>query len=106
MDYFVLGENIKKARKGASITQEKLAEYVDLSAAFISQIERGARKPSLETVYDISVVLKIPVDALLKDVSSTNALSELDKIALLLKNRSSAEIKLASALIETLMNNI
>ena len=106
MDYFILGKNIRNARKNANITQEKLAEYTDLSTAFISQIERGARKPSLETVYSISVILKILIDDLLKDVVPTKTIPNLDKIALLLKNRTPSEIDLASVLVETLMNNL
>ena len=106
MDYSVLGRNIRKARKSASITQEKLAEYADLSTAFISQIERGIRKPSLETVCSISAILKTSIDDLLKDVVPLKNISKLDKITLLLKNRTSSEINLAAILIETLMNNL
>jgi len=73
MDYLALGENIRKARKAANLTQEKLSEYVSLSPAFISQIERGTRTPSLETVCGISATLGVSVDGLLNGVSEIKA---------------------------------
>ena len=106
MNYLILGENIRKARKAANITQEKLSEYVNLSPAFISQIERSTRKPSLETVYDISVTLGVSVDDLLKGVSEAKDAPVLDKMSLLLKNRTQAEINLAISLAEKLLNNL
>ena len=51
MDYKLLGKNIKEARKSLKMTQEQLAEQIDVSTVFISQIENGSRKPSLETIY-------------------------------------------------------
>ena len=69
MDYKLLGKNIKEVRKSLKITQEQLAEKIEVSTVFISQIESGARKPSLETVYKISGALKIKIDTLInKDI--------------------------------------
>lgn len=39
MDYKLLGKNIKEARKSLKMTQEQLAEQIDVSTVFISQIE-------------------------------------------------------------------
>lgn len=43
MDYKLLGKNIKEARKSLKMTQEQLAEQIDVSTVFISQIENGSR---------------------------------------------------------------
>lgn len=67
MKYRLLGERIKKERLNKKLTQEKLAEMANLSVSFLGQIERGDRKPSLETVVNISNVLDISVDILLQD---------------------------------------
>ena len=37
MDYKLLGKNIKEARKSLKMTQEQLAEQIDVSTVFISQ---------------------------------------------------------------------
>jgi len=106
MDYLVLGDNIRKARKAVKLTQEKLSEYVDLSPAFISQIERGTRKPGLETVYAISVIVGVSVDDLLKCVSADKENHESDKISIMLKNRTRSEINLATLLVEKLLDSM
>jgi transcriptional regulator with XRE-family HTH domain len=65
--YRLLGERIKKERLNRKLTQEKLAEMAGVSVAFLGQIERGDRKPSLETVVNISNALGVTMDILLQD---------------------------------------
>lgn len=65
MDYKLLGKNIKEVRKSLKMTQEQLAEKIEVSTVFISQIESGSRKPSLETIYKLSIALKIKIDTLI-----------------------------------------
>ena len=50
IDYKLLGKRIKDARKLAKITQEQSAEYLDVSVSYISQVERGITKISLDTL--------------------------------------------------------
>ena len=49
-----IGQRIKKAREKTHLTQEQLAELVDLSPMHISVIERGAKPPKLETLVNIA----------------------------------------------------
>ncbi|MDE6663295.1 MAG: helix-turn-helix domain-containing protein [Lachnospiraceae bacterium] len=53
IDYIKLGKNIKYCRKQKNITQEQLAEALDLSTGFVSQIERGVGRMSLDTLINI-----------------------------------------------------
>lgn len=53
VDYETLGKNIYFYRKKKKLTQEELAEQADLSVGFISQLERGITKPSIDTLSDI-----------------------------------------------------
>jgi transcriptional regulator with XRE-family HTH domain len=55
----VFAENMKKYRKQAKITQEKLAELCDTDYRYIGQIETGHRCPSLEFVGKIASALKL-----------------------------------------------
>ena len=50
---------MKKYRKKAKLTQEKLAELCDTDHRYIGQIETGVRCPSLEYVERIATALKI-----------------------------------------------
>ena len=55
----VFAENMKRYRKKAKLTQEKLAEICDTDHRYIGQIETGARCPSLEYVERIANALEI-----------------------------------------------
>ena len=55
----VLAENMKKYRKQAKITQEKLAELCNTDYRYIGQIETGRRYPSLEFIGKIAAALNI-----------------------------------------------
>jgi len=50
---------IRRLRQERHISQEKLALEAELHRTFVSQLERGLKKPSLKTVYKISKVLGI-----------------------------------------------
>lgn len=43
-------QNLKRLRERAQLSQSELAERVDVSAEFISRIERGLALPSLENL--------------------------------------------------------
>ncbi len=64
--YKKLGENIKKYRKEAGLTQEKLAELADISLDFMGKIEVNINKPGLKTVFKIAQALNIEPYLLLK----------------------------------------
>lgn len=55
----VFAENMKKYRKHAKMTQEKLAELCDTDFRYIGQLETGRRCPSLEYVGKIAAALNI-----------------------------------------------
>jgi len=67
VDYHALGMQIRVHRRMLHLTQEKLAEAVDLSVQYIGNIERGISKPSLETIVAISCALQTSLDQLLCD---------------------------------------
>ena len=106
MDYKKLGRNIRTARKNLSMTQEVLSEKTDLSTVFISQIETGAGKPSLESMYRISFALGVPVDSLLKDEAIDTQIDEIEIIKTMLTGRTKAELRYVMAILETVLNGL
>jgi len=66
----VFAENMKKYRKKAKLTQEKLAEMCGTDHRYIGQIETGARCPSLEYVERIATALKVEPYRLFYDENS------------------------------------
>lgn len=54
-----LGERIREQRRTKGLTQESLAQALDLSVAYVSLIERGGRNPPYTTVLAIARALGI-----------------------------------------------
>lgn len=61
-----IGKNIQVLRKSKKITQERMAEFMDVSISYISQIERGATTISLGVLYQISEFLDCTVSSLIE----------------------------------------
>ena len=64
----LLGEALRALRVQARFSQEVLAEKADLSAIFISRIERGKESPSLDSLVKIAKALKLRVRDLVEDI--------------------------------------
>ncbi len=54
-----LGERVRDHRRNKGLTQEALAQSLDLSVAYVSLIERGGRNPPYTTVVAIARALGI-----------------------------------------------
>ena len=57
-----IGKNIQKIRKSNGYTQEKLAEEIEVSVRYISDIEQDKSKPSYEVLIKICNVFQISLD--------------------------------------------
>ena len=57
IDYKLIGERIKRVRKSRGMTQEILAEKLNVSIGYVSQIERGITKINLDILGAISSIL-------------------------------------------------
>ncbi len=57
--YKELGIKIRDLRKRQSLSREKLAEFADMNAYYLGEIERGEKKASLDFLMKICKVLKI-----------------------------------------------
>ena len=64
----ILGNNIRAERMRKKISQEKLAEIIDVNKDSIRKIEAGLQKPSAFIVFDIANALNISVEELFKNV--------------------------------------
>ena len=53
MDMIAIGSKIKEARERAHLTQEELAEIIDISPTHMRVIERGVKTPKLDTFVKI-----------------------------------------------------
>ena len=67
MEQQALGKRIREERLKLNLTQERLAEDVNLSTAYIGQIERGERSLTLENLAAVANCLGVTIDYLLSD---------------------------------------
>jgi transcriptional regulator with XRE-family HTH domain len=62
-----LGERVREQRRSRGLTQEALAEALDLSVAYVSLIERGGRNPPYTTVVAIARALGVAPSRIVVD---------------------------------------
>ena len=65
MDYYEIGQRIRARRKALGLSQEQLAELVDISVTHMSHIETGNTKLSLPVLVALAAVLHVTTDHLL-----------------------------------------
>ena len=70
------GEVLRVQRKVRKITQKELAVKVQLDKTYISMLERGVRKPSLEVAINIANTLQIPMAEIVSEVESLSRIVE------------------------------
>lgn len=82
MDYYKIGQKIRKIRKAHGLSQEELAERIDISTTHMSHIETGNTKLSLPVFVDIATALDVRTDDLLDDnsVTTSAALEEISSV--------------------------
>ena len=68
LDPKIVGEAIAHCRKSKKISQEVLSGLADIGRTHLSAIERGERKPTLETLFRISCALNIKTSDLVREI--------------------------------------
>lgn len=85
MDYFAIGQRIRKTRRARGISQEQLAEKVGISTTHMSHIENANTKLSLAVFVQIAETLEVQADALLYDYPKENVSSATREISSILE---------------------
>ena len=68
LDAKVVGEVIYETRKKKGVSQEVLSGLADIGRTHLSAIERGERKPTLETFYRICYALETNMSDLCRKI--------------------------------------
>lgn len=83
-----IGERVKLAREQSKITQEQLAEYIEVSPQYISDLERGVVGISIPTLKRLCEILHITSDQILFSAKPENDVSAItEKCKLLPKEQ-------------------
>ena len=64
----VVGTVIAEFRTDKGVSQEVLSGLADIGRTHLSAIERGERKPTLETLYRISTALDVKMSDIVREI--------------------------------------
>lgn len=106
MDYTILGRRIREERLRLNLTQEKLAEDINISTAYLGQIERGERHITLDKLIPLAERLSVSVDFLLSDYIVPVNDNSLALLSQLLDGRTTFEKSLAVDMIKLIFSHL
>ncbi|WP_127589163.1 helix-turn-helix domain-containing protein [Paenibacillus koleovorans] len=106
MDYRILGARLRQERLKQDLTQEKIAEKIDVSHAYIGQIERGERSLTLDTLVRLANQLGVTVDDLLQESIQKGNEHYVNKIRQVILNRSEKEQQMALEVITLMFSHL
>ena len=75
----MLGDKIREARRKQQFTLNQLAEASNLTASYISQVERNLAEPSISSLRKIAAVLQMPLYQVLDDDAPQTQVIRADK---------------------------
>lgn len=106
MDYYAIGQRIRKIRKARGLSQEKLAEKVGISTTHMSHIETANTKMSLSTFVEIVSVLEIRADELLYDNRPEDRSVSIDHITEMLDSCTIQQVRIIEDIIKALKESL
>ena len=98
-----VGKKIREHRKKAGLSLESLALNAEITPNFLGDVERGVKKPSVDTLERILAVLGMTFSDFFNfeaDIKSNDDPPELKKIISNLRRLSDEELKTISAIIK------
>lgn len=102
MNYYEVGQRIRRFRKACNFSQEQLAEKVGISTTHMSHIETGNTKLSLPVFVDIANALSVQTDELLYDIPQINRTVIKHELMEILDSCSQHDIYILADVIKTL----
>ena len=106
MDYVRLGQRIREERLKLGLTQARLAEDVDISEAYVGQIERGERNLALDTLVRLANRLGASVDYLLKDSVGDSDDNIVSQFRQLIENKSMEHKLMVIDVVKTILSHL
>ena len=100
MDKVRLGNRVRLARKDAGLTGEQLSELCNINAAYLRQIECGAKMPSLPLFESLCRTLKVSPSYLLADALPDSGEQDVEALIKLCRNASPKQIDMIASILE------
>lgn len=101
MDYYKIGQQIRKIRKAHGLSQEELAEKINISTTHMSHIETGNTKLSLPVFVDIATVLEVRTDDLLDFTPHASKSVASEEISAVLENCNAKQARVIADIVKS-----
>ena len=92
VDYKVIGNRLKSYRQQAGLTQEKIAEQAGITVVYLSKIENGHVRPTIDLLQALCSAVDFDLGSLFQNVSPASNNYQNDKVIDLF-NACSPEVK-------------
>lgn len=100
-----LGNRIRTERKHCHLTQEQLAELVNVSTTYIGLVERGERSVTLNKLSAIATTLHVSIDYLMQDSVPLDSSARSQRLMQLWSSASPKQQDLILNLVTLFLNN-
>ena len=101
MDYYAIGQRIRKIRKAQRLSQEQIAEQIGISTTHMSHIETGNTKLSLPVLVDIAMTLGVSTDTLLFDTHVSKKAEAYESIKAIIESCTSKEAAIIAEIVKS-----
>lgn len=102
--HWKIGDNVRRIRMLAGMTQEELAEQAELSVKGIQKVEAGQSGIQIQTLIKIAFALEIPLEQLINSNNENEHFKNQKEVyERIMRNRPNKEIQFAIAAIESLL---
>lgn len=102
MNYYEIGQRIRRIRKAHRLSQEELAEKVGISTTHMSHIETGNTKLSLPVFVDIAQALEVQTDSLLYDEPRESVNTAINSITAVLEECDARQARIICDVVRTM----
>ena len=68
LDPYIVGEAIMEIRRRKGISQEEISQAADIGRSHVSAIERGKRRPTMETFYKIACAMGVSMSDIMQEI--------------------------------------
>ena len=93
LDIELIGHKIKTIRKQKKISQEKLAEIIEMNTRSILRIENGQTIPTLDTLLKIAIALNVDIKDFFETDTIKNKQEIIEEINNILINMDETELQ-------------
>lgn len=102
--HWEIGNNVRRIRMLAGMTQEELAEQAELSVKGIQKVEAGQSGIQLQTLIKIAFALETPLERLMDFLNENDQRGNQKEVyERIMRNRPNKEIQFAIAALESLL---